>query len=301
MLSNVAIKPSEQCPGEGFGALNVAFDLASESYTRELCGPLAPFVLDKLDSPSTIRPLGLVSPAEKPLPARLRAAGEEIHLLVIELTDSNRAALEVDQSERRRWLAEASAAGASLMVLTSEDSLELYSTERDRVKAFRPVLRTLNACVRNVSGLGATRTLSKQGTAAARHLLRRSAGLDSTDLGRSHLVAGLHAAASQAAAAKALGRTLMRLVASAARVIQRVRKETEMGDLATAPELVELETLGIERITEEELAAWQAAEAERRRAEEQARARDLYPPMANPANAFQTQELISEVRIRFKD
>jgi hypothetical protein len=301
MSSNVAIKPSEPCPRGGFGPLSASLDLASASYTRELSGPLTPLVLDELAPSLAIRPFGRVSPTRSPSKARLLAAGEEVHLLVIQLTQVNRAVLKIMEGERRRWLAEVGAQGASLMVVASEDSLELYSTERDRAKAFRPVLRSLDACVRIAPEIGATRTLSKPGTSAARHLLRRSAGLDSSEVDRCQVMAGLHAAASQAAAAKALDRTLAALVRTAAKVTQRVREETRMGDPATPPELLELETLSAERIAEEELAAWQAGQAERCRAEEQAEQLELHRSKADVAGTFETLELSSQVRLRIED
>jgi hypothetical protein len=72
-----------------------------------------------------------------------------------------------------------------------------------------------------------------------------------------------------------------------------VRQETLLNDPNTSPSLREFESLAAERIVEEELATWQAQEAEVERATEQ------LPHIAQCyLRAFESQEPSSEVRLR---
>jgi hypothetical protein len=199
-------------------------------------------------------------------------AEETVYLLTIELPASDREnRLCFSRREQAAWCAEAGARGASLVVLLSDDRIELYSTERDRTSAFRPVLKALAAAARKHPELRRARTVSKSGTLAALHLLRHAAGLEGEALGDPRFVAELHMATATAGASLALGPSLGSLFRASANAHRRIRQETALGDPAADPTLRELERLSAERIVEEELLAWQAQEAEIDRAVAHAR------------------------------
>lgn len=242
--------------------------------------------------------LNCAARGDGPSKASLRASREEIHWLSIELgslSDDVRAALRVGADESERWSSSAAHQRASLVVLATETAVELYSTEQDRRRAFRGPMESFAARVRLRPELGQSRTVERRGSAAARHLFQRAAGI-SEGPGRPFL-SRVHAATTAAAAHAVLGPTLSSLFRVAANVGLRVRLEATSGS-ATTPG--ELESLVAERIVEEELAAWQAQEAELCRAEDLSEAfreheRDRY------VDARFGDEPGSRVRIRAAD
>lgn len=209
------------------------------------------------------------APIVTELPVTTRPPAEEmIHLLVIELPS---AGADFALRDEIAWCAEAGAQGASLVVLQSEGRLELYSTERDRESAFRPVLKSLAAQARRHPELRRARTVAKGGSVAALHLLRRAAGLEASATSDQRFIVNLHMSTATSAASLALGPSLASLFRAAANAHRRVRQETVLGDPSATSELREIEQASAERIVEEELLAWQAQEAEVYRAVEQAR------------------------------
>ena len=195
----------------------------------------------------------------------LLVANEAIHLLVIELPPSvgeEQGALAFSREEQLSWVNAAAQLNASLVAVLTGRSIELYSTESDRTRAFRLVLETLAARSKRFPALRTARAVALSGTEAARHLLRRSSGLDAEVPGDPRLLTQLHAATALSAFSRALGSALGPLFRSAVTVSRRVRQETALGDPTATAEAREFEELGAVRILEEELAAWQSQEAE---------------------------------------
>jgi hypothetical protein len=198
---------------------------------------------------------------------------ETVHLLIIDLPQmpsAGREAFAFPREEQLAWLARAAQRGTSLVALLTDRSIELYSTESDRTQAFRAVLESLAARMKSVPVLAKARTVTKSGSLAARHLLRRAGGLGSEVLGDSRFVTQLHAATALSTFSNALGPNLGSLFRAATTVGRRVRQETAMGDPNATLALREVEQLSAERIMEEELAAWQTQEAEITRVVERA-------------------------------
>lgn len=185
-----------------------------------------------------------------------------LHALIIELPElsAGDGKIVFTRDEQLAWLKDAARRGASLVVLPSERSLELYSTERDRKRAFRAVLESLQARVKAVPAFAKVRTVEKIGLGAARHLLRRAG--DGGLAGSPRLMTQLHAATALSAYSSALGADLGSLFRAAVTVSRRIRKETELADPNAPRALREVEQLAADRIVEEEMAAWQAQEAE---------------------------------------
>lgn len=199
--------------------------------------------------------------------ASLRAAREEIHWLSVDLSavpEGVRAALRVSSDEIAAWSALSARFGASLVVITTESTIELCSTEHDRRHAFRGAMESFAARVQLRHELGRSRTVERRGGAAVRHLFQRAAGT-AVGGGRAFL-ARMHAATATASSHAVLGPTLASMFRVAANVGLRVRVEATAG--ASPNQLGELETMVAERIVEEELAAWQAQEAELGRVED---------------------------------
>jgi hypothetical protein len=231
----------------------------------------------------------------------LRAAREEIHALTIDLSalsEEVRFALRVGSEEIAAWSAHAARFGASLLVLTTESSIELYSTERDRRRAFRGPMDSFAARVQLRHELGRCRTIERRGATAVRHVFQRAAGVVAGG-GHSFLVR-MHAASSSASAHAVLGPTLASMFRIAANVGLRVRLEVMPG--SSASELGELGILVAERIVEEELAAWQAQEAELCRAQDLSEAFPIDGDVEeHPERRAFAEEPGSHIRIRAAD
>ncbi|MGC4089612.1 MAG: hypothetical protein QM756_17340 [Polyangiaceae bacterium] len=197
----------------------------------------------------------------------MRAAREQLHLLRVDfrgLPDDVRSALRVPHEEVAAWSSHAARLGASLVVMASEDGIDLYSTERDRKRAFRAVMEGLATRVQLRHELGRSRTSELRGNDVARYLLQRAAGV--AEGGGRPFLARMHVASSTASTHASLGPTLASLFRIAANVGLRVRLEASSS--ASPFVLGELETLTAERIVEEELASFQSQEAELCRAED---------------------------------
>ena len=152
-------------------------------------------------------------------------------------------------------------------------------------------MKAMAARVQIIPELGKTRTLSLCGADAARHLFTHAAQLGAA--GTTHPASSIYRAAALSAASTALGPTLASLFRAAANVGRRVRHETSLDDSNASPALREVESLAAERIVEEELATWQAQEAEIQRATGDSPAAIV--PHVPP---FDKNEPISQVRLR---
>jgi hypothetical protein len=192
------------------------------------------------------------------------AAGNVVHVLSVHWAGAT-----FTREAHLGWIVRAAEQRLSLVVVVSDGRLELYSTARDRSRAFRPVLEALRARVNAEPSLGEARVVEKGGTDAACHLLRRAAGLGTDAAADKHFAMQLHAATAMASVASSLGPSLTSLFRAAANTSRRVRQETALGQAMTSA-LREVELLAAERIAEEELLAWQSQEAECFRATEQA-------------------------------
>lgn len=223
-----------------------------------------------LDDP----PLLCAVPSLTDAPAvTVEPSNQTVHLLIIDVPqvpNAGREELAFQRDEQLAWLARAAQRGTSLVALITDRSIELYSTESDRTQAFRPVLESLAARMKRMPALAKARTVTKSGTVAARHLLRRAGGLGGDVLGDPRFVTQLHAATALSTFSNALGPNLGSLFRAATNVGRRVRHETAMGDPTATLALREVEQLSAERIMEEELAAWQTQEAEITRVVERA-------------------------------
>lgn len=247
-------------------------------------------------------PLSRALRGSGPSPASLRAAAERIHVLSVDWHSLRGAAstgLCVSTDEQRTWLTLAAREGASLVVMSTDERLELFSTERDRKRAFRAVMESLAACVKERPELGKARTVTRMGGDAVRHLFARVAGIEPS--GTRPFVAHMHAASTASSAMAALGPTLASLFRNAANVGRRVRLEALISDPLQS--LDDLEALSAERIVEEELAAWQTQEAELCRAEDFAEQFSIEPDgeETRDSRVFMGDEPGSHVRIRVGD
>lgn len=222
--------------------------------------------------------------AESASSQRLASHEETVVALLIERGDAWAGAFEFNSEEQHGWLQHAALEDLCLLVIAAEDALEIYTTDRDRLAAFRPVVASLKARLTSQPMAGKTPTKELTGRAAAERLLSRAAGLVRTGAGGNE--ATVRAAATLAAAFGTLGSTLGTLCWAAATVTQRVREET--GALAVRDPVDEL---AAERVVEEELARWRSELAKLRRS---------LPPGASqePADKFHADEPGSLIRVK---
>ncbi len=219
---------------------------------------------------------------------------EEIHILSIKISsvpEGVRDALNITRDEHINWLTAAAERGRSLLVLRTDDSVEFYTTNHDRFVALRPVIESLAARVQILPALGKARAVERRGTDAARQLMVHAA--KQSACGSTHPGSSIHGAAALSAASTALGPTLGSLFRAAANVGRRVRQETVLHDSNIDATLQEMAELAADRIVEEELATWQAQEAEIQRATSE------IPRVGAPRHAtFDRPEPVSEVKLR---
>ncbi len=188
-------------------------------------------------------------------------SAEAIHLLILDyesVPECWRSALVISREEQLAWLRAAAARGSWLAVVAYDSRLELYSTRGGFRPALKEVLETLAARIRSTPALASMRVVEKTELLAARHLLQRASGVESGP----DTVASIQRAATLSASSTALGLTLSALFRAAGNVARRVRLETCSANPGAPAALIAVEAPAIERIVEEELAAWQAQEAE---------------------------------------
>jgi len=194
--------------------------------------------------------------------------------------------LRFSTAEQRHWLDEAARQDLCLIVVSAPDALELYSTANHRLMAFRPLLSELQIRLAIEPAAGRLRTQQLSGSAAAKRLLDRAAGV----LGSRHDVRAaahsIHNAAALASALDTLGSTLGSLCWAAASVAERVHDE--VGTSPTAED-----ELAAERIVDEELARWRSELAQLRRT-----LRPSLPPTERALSSYLPEEPGSLVRIK---
>lgn len=186
----------------------------------------------------------------------MNSAVDRIYLLGIDLTsapDELRDALCLDDEELVTLLqrVRTEVGGLELAAIATSERIELYGSGAQWRAGFRMVLRHLSARAASLPGLGALRVLEAEGVPAARHLMRITAGLE-TSLTHPQALAAVDAATRAAKAAETLGDDLRTLFDCASLAAARRVRETNEAD----GELAEPE---VERIVEEELLSWQAS------------------------------------------
>jgi len=225
--------------------------------------------------------------SERP-PARKLAEHEDpVYCLVIPRSgNAGETLLRFSAAEQRHWLDEAARQDLCLIVVSAPDALELYSTAKHRLRAFRPVLSELQIRLATQPAAGKLRTQQLSGSAAAKRLLDRAAGVlgSEPDLRASAL--SIHNAAALASALDTLGSTLGSLCWAATSVARRVHDE--VGTRPTAED-----ELAAERIVDEELARWRSDLAQLRRT-----LRPSLPPTERALSSYLPEEPGSLVRIK---
>jgi hypothetical protein len=231
---------------------------------------------------------GLLTLSRPPSKGKAHQTHDNVHVLCIDiaaLSEAAKAFMRLSLDEQLGWMAAAAEQGRSLVVLCTRSTIELYTTDHDRWIALRPVLQSMADRVRVMPSLGQTRTVQLAGPSAARQLFGYAAMIDG-------MAPTIHRASAISAANTALGPTLASLFRTAANVARRVRQETSLQTRELSESVREMEQLSAQRIVEEELATWQAQEAEIERV-----ASEL-PEAAAPIHSFTHQEPASEVRLR---
>lgn len=239
---------------------------------------------------------GLLTLSLQPSKGKAHQTHDEVHVLCVHtgsLSDTAKNVLKLQVDEQLGWMAAAAERGCSLVVLSTEDTIEFYTTDRDRFVALRPVMQCMADRIRVVPALGQTRTVQLSGATAARRLFGHAAQLHAVRPSATVAANAIHRAAALSATNTALGPTLASLFRTAANVARRVRQETALEAAALGNSLRDIELLAAERIVEEELATWQAQEAEIQRLSS-----ELPEMMAPSKSSFAHQEPASEVRLR---
>lgn len=188
---------------------------------------------------------------------------QTIHLLAIDLHGVPSAArdafaLSLEELAALSLTARAQRPDVELVILTTGERFEIYTTEAARQSVYRTVLGAIVARVPREQR-SAVRTTELLGVAAAWHLLHLTTG----DHGRSgvRVLGALNDAVLRARRAATLGSELAPLFECAVNAGWRIQSETTLGDGETSAGQRELEQFEAERIIEEELVTWQASRA----------------------------------------
>ncbi len=193
----------------------------------------------------------------------MTAAADRINLLAIDLTtapDPLRSSLFIDRDEltvlldrTRLQLSE-----LELVVISSDERIELYGAGANWRRGFQHVLREVSARAQELEGFGSLRTIEIGGVAAAKHLMRVATGLESYFGAAELAMRTVDDAAQVARMAHTLGDDLATLFTCAAAAGARSRRETTFSSATATEAELELEVSEVDRIVEEELLAWQS-------------------------------------------
>jgi glutamyl-tRNA reductase len=154
--------------------------------------------------------------------------------------------------------------GIELVVVSTAERLELYSTDASQATAFRVVLRELIRRAGGQDELRSLPTIEASGASVAQHLLRLAAGIEgSSGLA---ILAELNLAVARSRRAGTLGSESSPLFASAVEAGWRAYCETSVGDPTRSNAEREVALLEAERIVEAALVAWKADRASAARA-----------------------------------
>jgi hypothetical protein len=194
----------------------------------------------------------------------LHAARQDLRLLVVDgttLTADERLHLWPRDSEVRDWYIQAAEQGVSLVVLRTKNTIELYTTQRDRQLACSPPLLALAQRSHLRPELSRVRVTPHRGIEVAKHLFALTAGIGTTRGKAKVTLARIEAAALLAGKAGALSPTIDSLFRTAIQVGHRVDDEALVGHPKTSEALRELSDIGAQRIVEEELLGWKAEQS----------------------------------------
>jgi hypothetical protein len=248
--------------------------------------------------------LSLASTGSGPSAESIHAAKEELRLLVVEadaLSPTERVYLLPRESEVRDWYVQAADQGVSLVVLRTEDTIELYSTHQDRQLACSPPLMTLAQRGQSRPELGRVRVVPRRGVDVARHLFSLAAGIGMSPGKAKQCQSRIQLATMMASKAGCLGATVESLFRTAINVAHRVETEALVGRPKSTQSLREIAEIGANRIVEEEITNWQTEQARLFRslsqAEERIRSSMTIPPTSRPPES-RDYDAPSGVRIK---
>jgi len=188
-----------------------------------------------------------------------------LHCLTIDFTHAPEAVRAVlaqrsdTSDELRDLLCEAGRASAALLVLSAPNTLTLVSTRQSHVRAFRPVLALIRERLLGIAGWRSLPVRIASGSDAGRLLLKQGMPEARIVPHVDTFVRNLRVAAELSSACGALSSELSALVRMVERAADRVGEETRLGHPGSSAAEIELETMVLERIVEEELVAWQSS------------------------------------------
>ncbi|MGE5785673.1 MAG: hypothetical protein ACM3ZE_13835 [Myxococcales bacterium] len=212
----------------------------------------------------SLPPLSVASTGCGPSPESLRAAKEELRVLLIDggsLSPEERVHLWPRDSELRDWYVQASDNGVALVVLRTAETIELYSTQQDGQLACSAPLLTLAQRGHASPALSRVRVVPQRGIDVARHLLSVAAGIGTTRGKARVVLAKIGTASALAGRAGCLSPTLDSLFRCAIQAGNRVENETLEGRRRTTASSREMADIEATRIVEEELLNWKTEQA----------------------------------------
>jgi len=252
----------------------------------------------------SLPPLSVAPSGSGPSPESIHAAKEELRLLVVEaeaLSPTERVYLLPRESEVRDWYVQAAEQGVSLVVLRTEETIELYSTQNDRQLACSPPLLTLAQRGQSRPELGRVRVVPRRGIDVARHLFNLAAGIGMSPGKMTQSVSRIQLAFMMASKAGCLGATVDSLFRRAINVGARVETESLVGRPKSTQALRDIADIGAARIVDEEITNWQTDQSHLfrslSRAENLIRNSMTIPPSSR-GPGFRDHEAPSGVRIR---
>ena len=226
---------------------------------------------------------------------RVRAMpkADSLRCLTIDLSHAPepvRAVFVRQADELRDLLCEAGRASLPLLVVASRSAFTLVSTGENHVRAFRPVLAVIREGLLGVAGWRALRVRSASGSDAARQMLEQGFTEARSRPPIDEFVRNLRAAAELSSVCGAFSSELSAVVRMAEHAVDRVWEETRLREPGSSAAELELETMVIARIMEEELVAWQSSSPALRSSRRPVSEADIGP--------FEGAERHSLVRIR---
>lgn len=205
-------------------------------------------------SPNFALPPLTVAPSGRGLSLESRyATKEELCSLVIEAgVDGRQQELTLRYRQVCGWHLVAAQRGASLVVLYSGKTIELFSTQHDCAKAWTYPLNALSEWSQLHPEFGQLKVTSRRGAEAAAHLFANTARLGSKTSSE------LRGAIQLACRTGTAGSAVLSLFQRALEVGQRVGHETLEGSTAPSESLREMAEICGARIVEEELLFWKS-------------------------------------------
>jgi len=219
---------------------------------------------------------------------------ESLHLLTIDFAAASpvvREALNFSSEELKEMLCSAGACQIPLVLIQGEHCLQLVSTSRNHVRAFRPVLARVHERIVDRDGSRRVPVQISRGGDAARQILRRATPFSGRAQEARAFVQALREAGELARACDSLSAELAALFEMTVHAAERVEHETRLGRAGSVEAELELEGLDAERIVEEELLAWQSSYPAARSS--------LRPPISeHDIQVFSSEEATSVIRMK---